>query len=276
MEFVFRPAAQEIFDHFCSIWGVRIALFKPNGERILFGKTGAECTYCRLLRADLGYEDKCLALDRTKQEEAAKSNGTVLYTCHGGMTDAIIPLSDDGRLLGFVSAGQFRTLESVLPEAVRTEWENRYGDSALVEAFDQAPRIRSEHVEHVLALLSILVRFIVSQHMIEIRQEDAIQPILLYMEQNIERNVTLAEVAAVAHRSPSTLSHVFRRVLGQNFKRVQINMKLDRAEQLLRTNPQMTVREVAYRLGYQDPLYFSRLFKKYRHAAPSSCRLRLP
>jgi AraC-like DNA-binding protein len=274
-EFVLQPVVQEMFNHFCSIWGIRIAFFGPDGEQMRVGKNRPECLYCRLLRKNLGYEDKCLALARSKQDEAMKTHGIVLYRCHGGMNESLVPVLDNSRLLGFMMIGQFHT-EGGLPETIQREWAEKYGNVDLEEAFSLAPHIDPGHVEHVLALFRILVNFVVSQQMIDVRQEESLQPIVLYMQQNFGRNITLAEVAAIAHRSPSTLSHFFHRVLGQSFKRVQIEMKLDRAERLLRTNPQITVREVAYRLGYQDPLYFSRLFKKHRNATPTSCRLRPP
>ena len=274
IELVLRPDVREILGHFRSLWGVRTAFCTPDREELCVEESKPECLYCRLLRADLGYEDDCLAQFRAKQDEAAADKKKVVYECHGGLNEVVIPVFNESRLLGFVTMGQFRTEENRIPQSIREEWAKKRGTPALAEAFDRVPLVRSDHVEHILALLSTLARFIVSQHLIEVRQGDILQPLLLYMEQNIERNVSLAEVAAVAHRSPSTLSHLFRKVLGQSFKRVQIKMKMDRAERHLRTDPQVTVREVAYRLGYQDPLYFSRLFKKYQKVSPSSCRSR--
>jgi len=61
---------------------------------------------------------------------------------------------------------------------------------------------------------------------------------------------------------------------GKGFKRFQIDFKMEKADQFLRKNPEMTVKEVAYRLGYNDPYYFSRLYKKYRGCSPTAVRKR--
>jgi len=68
----------------------------------------------------------------------------------------------------------------------------------------------------------------------------------------------------------SSLSHLFKKVLGKSFKQFQIEIKLERAEEYLRTIPGISVGEAANRVGYQDPLYFSRIFRKYKKVPPSA------
>jgi AraC-like DNA-binding protein len=81
--------------------------------------------------------------------------------------------------------------------------------------------------------------------------------------------LSLDEAARLAGRSRSTVSHLFRRALGRSFKRSQIETRLERADELFHADPHITVREVAYRVGYDDPLYFSRIYKKHRGVPPS-------
>ena len=50
-------------------------------------------------------------------------------------------------------------------------------------------------------------------------------------------------------------------------------LKVRRAQALL-VNPNHTVKDVAAILGFEDPYYFSRLFKRKTRRAPSAFRLR--
>ena len=63
------------------------------------------------------------------------------------------------------------------------------------------------------------------------------------------------------------------RDVGKSFLQYQIEARLDLADELLRTREDTTVRKVAFELGYTDPYYFSRMYKKHR-GHPFSTMLR--
>jgi YesN/AraC family two-component response regulator len=48
-----------------------------------------------------------------------------------------------------------------------------------------------------------------------------------------------------------------------------MNIKFDKAEEYFQASPHLKVGEVAEKIGYDDPLYFSRIYKKYRKISPS-------
>lgn len=271
IEFVFKPEVQAIFDNFCAAFGIRIAFFSPAGKELRVGKQKNNCRFCQLLRVKLGLADACLAQDRNKRAEAARQKKLIVYQCHAGLTEAITPVYILDQLIGYVMIGQFRR-HQIPPSVYRKNWTAKYKTDELADAFFQVPYIPPERVDNVLGLFDVLVKFIISQHMIGLRNQSALQPVLAHMQEHLDQNLSLSEAAAIACRSTSTLSHLFRKKLGKGFKQVQIEMKLSRAEEYFRTVPGVTIQEVAYKLGFKDPLYFSRLFKKYRGFPPSTYR----
>jgi AraC-like DNA-binding protein len=58
--------------------------------------------------------------------------------------------------------------------------------------------------------------------------------------------------------------------MGSNFKQLCILKRIQRFESLIASDPTISIREAAFRVGYSDPFYFSRLYKKVRLAAPST------
>lgn len=266
MEFVFSPEVQAIFDHFGALHGIRIAFHTPAGEELRVGQSRPLCAYCRRLRRSLGYAETCLRLDRARRREAAARGGLVAYECHGGMLEAILPVRAAGRLLGFVMIGQFRVRAA--PPAEVLERARRAGMAAATRrAYEAAPVFRRSRVRHVLGLFEVLVRFIAERRLVGL--EDALAPVLERLRDRPEERLTRAHAAALARVSPSTLSHLFRRKLGKSFRRVRAELALDRADELLRERPGVRVKEAAHRLGFDDPLYFSRLYRKYRGVPPS-------
>ncbi|MCB8983518.1 MAG: response regulator [Ardenticatenaceae bacterium] len=84
-------------------------------------------------------------------------------------------------------------------------------------------------------------------------------------------NLLLNEVAATVNLSPSHFSVVFGRETGESFKDYLTRIRIERAKELLRTT-NMKCSEVAYQSGYNDPHYFSYVFRKNTGLPPQQFR----
>ena len=94
---------------------------------------------------------------------------------------------------------------------------------------------------------------------------------LSYFHNNIHKPITVAELAATEHFSPSRYRTVFRRCMGLSPSEYMTHMRMRRACELL-SMADLSVREVAEACGYTDPLYFSRAFRNHFGVAPSKYR----
>lgn len=94
---------------------------------------------------------------------------------------------------------------------------------------------------------------------------------LAFLEQNVHRSLTLAEMAKHADLSPSHFSRLFKEQTSYSPMDYFIHLKMQHACQMLFLT-RMPVREIAFELGYEDPCYFSRLFKKFVGASPIQYR----
>lgn len=83
--------------------------------------------------------------------------------------------------------------------------------------------------------------------------------------------LSLESLAARVYMSPSYLSRVFKRETGENLSIYIQNVRIDAAKTLLRTTSLRTY-EVAERVGFSDPVYFSRIFKKITGVKPKDFR----
>ncbi len=84
-------------------------------------------------------------------------------------------------------------------------------------------------------------------------------------------NLLLNEVAATVNLSPSHFSVVFGRETGESFKDYLTRIRIERAKELLRTT-NIKCSEVAYQSGYNDPHYFSYVFRKNTGLRPQQFR----
>lgn len=92
-----------------------------------------------------------------------------------------------------------------------------------------------------------------------------------YLKGRYNRSVTLEEVAGHVHISPYYLSHLFKEELGMTFVEYLTQLRMDEARRLL-TQTGRSIQEIAEQVGYDDPSYFCKVFKKSAGVTPNRFR----
>lgn len=103
--------------------------------------------------------------------------------------------------------------------------------------------------------------------------EQRVAEIVAFMRERLDQPLRIATLAQVAGLSPSHLSAVFRRQTGYAVHDYFVRLRMHRACTLLDSTT-LPVKEIASRLGYDDPLYFSRAFKSVNEVSPARYRER--
>lgn len=103
------------------------------------------------------------------------------------------------------------------------------------------------------------------------RAESRLLKVLALMRDDLARSWTLPELAREAHLSVPHFTELCRRQCGMPAIGLLTRLRLQRAMDLLQ-HGHHNVAEAANAVGYDDPFYFSRLFKKHMGMPPSACR----
>ncbi len=102
-------------------------------------------------------------------------------------------------------------------------------------------------------------------------RDDPVTRAIRYIESQYPSEITLRDIARAAQISTSHLAHIFRTRMGISPLRYLMEVRINAARRLLAAGD-LPVREVAERIGFQDPLYFSRVFRRHVGVAPSHFR----
>jgi AraC-like DNA-binding protein/mannose-6-phosphate isomerase-like protein (cupin superfamily) len=92
-----------------------------------------------------------------------------------------------------------------------------------------------------------------------------------YMQEHIHETVSLQDMANLVHLSTSHFSSIFKKKTGYSPVEYFIHIKIQKACQFLEFTD-IHVKELCYKLGFNDPFYFSRLFSKYMGLSPVEYR----
>lgn len=94
-----------------------------------------------------------------------------------------------------------------------------------------------------------------------------------YIQENYQKDLSLDELSKELDISPYYFSKLFKEETGSNFVEYLTMLRMDRAKELLK-DENRSMKEICMEVGYSDPNYFSRIFKKNFGVTPTEYRER--
>jgi len=98
-----------------------------------------------------------------------------------------------------------------------------------------------------------------------------IQYCITYMKQHIDKPLRLGALAGMAGFTPSYFNVLFRNETGYSCMDFLTQLRVHQASQCLDTTD-LPIKTIAARLGYEDPFYFSRVFRSIHGVSPKEYR----
>lgn len=89
-----------------------------------------------------------------------------------------------------------------------------------------------------------------------------------YIQDKFTDDLSLEDVADFVHLNPHYFSKIFKQQCGETFIDYVTRLRIEKAISLMNTG-QLSLKEVSFEVGYKDPNYFSRVFKKITGVAPT-------
>jgi len=94
-----------------------------------------------------------------------------------------------------------------------------------------------------------------------------------YIQENYHQNIKLQDLAEVSYISPYYLSHLFKEKMKTSPIQYLIQYRIEVSKHLLLTTD-LTINEIAIKVGYQSETHFQNTFKKIAGAPPGQYRNR--
>lgn len=100
-----------------------------------------------------------------------------------------------------------------------------------------------------------------------VRSDTLIEQAKAYIEEHLSEKLALADVAEYLSISSGHLSNTFKKFTGVTISDYIATMKIDRAKELIHTHKYLMY-EISDMLGFENPYYFSKVFKKVTGISP--------
>lgn len=101
--------------------------------------------------------------------------------------------------------------------------------------------------------------------------QEEIEKATYYFNENYHKDISIEEYAASRHVSTCWFIRSFKHYTGMTPMQYILSIRIANAQNLLETTG-YTISEIAAIVGYDNPLYFSRIFKKQKGLSPKEYR----
>lgn len=103
-------------------------------------------------------------------------------------------------------------------------------------------------------------------------KKHVVERIVTYFEDHYNEKISLEQISENMYLSPFYISKIFKSETGEAPIRHLINIRLEKAKELLENGWNGSIQEVAAAVGYDDAYHFSKLFKKRYGVSPSQIK----
>jgi AraC-like DNA-binding protein len=274
MDFRFdKIKIEELMKSFYTLTGIRFVLFDAEFNEIAFFPE-EKGSFCRLMNSAKKTGSKCRRSNRRAFLKCSQEDSPVIYKCHAGLVEAVIPLHENEKITGYLMFGQItdKPDKSALYEKL-DYWENDCGiDRDKLK--NSISEIRCKTEQEILAAANIMeacTSYIIYKELIIPENSKLINAAKAYIDAHLSEDIQIEALCAELKIGRTKLYEIFKNELNIGVSKYILKRRMHRAKKLLKTTD-LSITEISHSVGFSDYNYFSKVFKKIYGRSPKSYR----
>lgn len=260
---------------FFRLAGTGFSLWDENRNNIFSYPEKHGC-FCKSIRQNKHLYEKCAKSDKFGLDEVDKTKQPFVYTCHMGLTEAIVPIFQDEEIAGYLMMGQLAEVENLgkIINIIDSLKESKEFKNQLKENLEDTTKYPGSKITYCVNILKVLIDYMNLSYVFQRNNESIYSQAKRYIANNISSPVLPCNICSHLGISSGTLYKEIKKNAGCSPTEFIRSAKVKKAKQLL-VNTSAGISEIAEQVGIPDVNYFIRVFRtevgisplKYRKTA---------
>ena len=263
---------QKICVDFFRLTEMGFSLWDEN-RRNIFSYPTSHQPFCMAVRSEKSLSHKCPLSDKIGLDEVDKTKMPYVYTCHMGLTEAIVPILQDEEIVGYLMMGQIvedKNRDKILERIDKTVKDEKLKKS-LVETLPQNVQSNSDKIGYCINILKVMIDYMNLSYVISKTNETVSEKAKKYVISHMSLAVLPKDICKAIGVSINTLYKSVKNTYGKSTTEFIRSLKMEEAKRLLESSNE-GICFVAEKVGIPDVNYFIRVFKKEVGVSPLKYR----
>lgn len=252
-----------VMKDFHTLTHIRIAVLDCDIQELIAYPPN-KCAFCDFIRQQPRFDKRCRECDIDAFRRSKNNNAPHMYSCHAGLTEIIIPIRKDDRVLCYVMFGQILHSESAESqrEAIFQKFSGQgLDEEALRSAIAQIDHRSEDVISAAMTILESLTIFFLSKQYILPSFVRFVDLLDQYIDEHLQEKIRIADLCAHFYVSRTRLYELMRPYLNCGLSDYVLHRRLLHAMQML-SETEKPISEISDAVGFSDYNYFRRIFKQ--------------
>ena len=230
--------------------------------------------YCDIIRAMPWGRGACRESNEKHFKIVSQTKTMLIYTCHAGLCEVITPILYENVVIAYLMLGKFRDEKQEYSSLKRIrQAADFYGldRNTMVRAYRKVPVLTERELQDTINVVNICIQHIWNENLISLNKNMLPAKIETYVSENLESELSVAELCRKFYISRQVLYALFRDEFGDTVGNYILNKRLTEAKRLLKETGS-PISDIARTVGFADYSYFIRLFRKHIGMTPLQYR----
>ncbi len=256
----------KVLQDFYNATGINMDLLKDDFTFVGNKSFWENKKYCKAIQSTEEGRRACICSDTTLFKKISISKKAEMHVCHAGLIDASVPIIYNDVIIGYIIFGQMRTDTDF---SVFKNYIAGLGlDEKLMEKYySEISSFDQDKIQSISHLAEIIVKHVLLENMLKPGFDEAIQTAINYIDKNLDKPLTIQSISKNINLSKSVLYRRFRTCFNCTVNEYINKKRIDLSVDLLMKGD-LSLEEIAQKIGFTSGSYFSKIFKKEKGISP--------
>lgn len=274
MNFKFdKTKIEELMKSFYILTGIRFVLFDAEFNEIAFYPK-EKCRFCELMNSAKKTGSKCNRSNRRAFLKSSQDDSPIIYKCHAGLVEAVIPLHENEKIIGYLMFGQItdKLDKSTLYEKL-DYWENycKTDREMLKNTISEITYKTEQEIYAAANIMEACTSYIIYRELILPENSKIINVAKAYIDGHLSEDIQIETFCRELQIGRTKLYEIFKKELNIGVSKYILKRRMHMAKKMLKTT-ELSIAEISQSVGFSDYNYFSKVFKKIYGRSPKSYR----
>lgn len=258
---------------FYNATGINMDLLKDDftfvGNHSFWEKT----RYCKAIQSCEKGRAACRCSDAELFWKSRESKKAEKHICHAGLMDISVPILYNDVIIGYIIFGQMKT-DTDFSELKGYVNSLGLNETIMNQYYAEISSFDVDKIQSISNLAEMLVKHILLENMLKPNYDENIQRALNYINENLDKDLTIQNISKNTNISKSVLYRYFHRFFNCTVSQYINKKRIDKAIDLL-TKSDLSIEEIAQQIGFSSGSYFSKTFKKEKGLSPLKYKVKI-